>query len=205
MENMSLPVLRLVDRAELEPDSIISPVQDPPPRSFPPASAVKTERQPINVSHSASHSPMNHQRQPGVFPFPNTQQSPFTYQTQGTLSDSFYDTSLHRLSQPSALNLGLHQSGLGAGYQDQGGYASLPVTTGPFATPAGQYMSIPQQIEPFPAFINPLGLQDTSGNQIYDTGLDPVSTGGEQYTPQGSVSPYPRSPLPGQGGFYSHQ
>lgn len=203
MENMSLPVLRLVDRAELEPDSIISPVQDPPPRSFPSAPAVTTEHQPINTSHNASQSPMQQQPQLGVFPFQNTQHSPFTYSTQGTFSHQYYDTSLHGLSQSSAVNVGLHQPGMGAGFQDQGGYASLPVTTGPFATPAGQFITNPQQSEPFPAFINPLGLQDASGNHIYDTGLDPVSTGGEQYTPQGSISPYSRSPLPGQGSFYS--
>ncbi|ROV99875.1 hypothetical protein VMCG_06202 [Cytospora schulzeri] len=202
MESMSLPVLRLVARTEIEPDSIISPVQDPPPRTFPPAPAVKTERQPIN-SQSAGHSPMHHQ--PGVFAIPNNQQSPFAFQAQGTFSDPFYDPSLHGIPQPGTLNLGLHQPGMGAGFQAQGGYSSLPVTTSPFATPAGQFMTISQQSEPFPAYMNPLGLQDTSGNQIYDTSLDPVSTGGEQYTPQGSISPYARSPLPGQGGFYSHQ
>ncbi|ROV97637.1 hypothetical protein VSDG_04661 [Cytospora chrysosperma] len=203
MENMSLPVLRLVARAELEPDSIISPVQDPPPRLFPPAPALKAERQPANASHSANHSPMQHQ--PGVFPIPNTQHSPFTFQPQGTFSDPFYGTSLHGLQQSSAVNLGLHQPGMGAAFQGQGSYASLPVTTSPFATPAGQFITIPQQVEPFPAYMNPLGLQDASGNQMYDTTLDPVSTGGEQYDPQGSISPYSRSPLPGQGGFYSHQ
>lgn len=204
MENMSLPVLRLVARAELEPDSIISPVQDPPPRVFPPAPALKNERQPVNPSHSAGHSPMQHQ--PGVFPIQNTQHSPFTFQPQETFSNPFYDASLHGLPQPNALNLGLHQPGMGAGFQGQGGYVSLPVTTSPFTTPAGRFMTIPQQVEPYSAFmVNPLGLQDASGNQMYDTILDPVSTGGEQYTPQGSISPYSRSPLPGQGGFYSHQ
>lgn len=196
MENMSLPVLHLVACQELEPDSIISPVQDPPPRSLPPAPAVKTECQPFNASPSASQSPM----QPGVFPYPNTQQSSYTYQTRGTFPNSFYDPSLqHGLPQSSGVNLEVHQPGMSAGFQGQGGYVS------PFTIPSVQLMTIPQQVEPFPAFINPLGLQDTSGNQIYDTGLDPVGTGGGQYTPQGSVSPYSRSPLQGQGGFYSHQ
>ncbi|CAK7245096.1 MAG: hypothetical protein STHCBS139747_006663 [Sporothrix thermara] len=36
MEHISLPLLRLVDRKEVEADTLISPVQDPPPRTFAP-------------------------------------------------------------------------------------------------------------------------------------------------------------------------
>ncbi|KUI66169.1 hypothetical protein VM1G_01677 [Cytospora mali] len=203
MENMSLPILRLVARTDLGPDSIISPVQDPPPRPFPPVPTVKPEPQPINPSHSVSHSPMQHQ--PSVFPYPNTQHSPYAYQTQGTFSNPFFDSSLHGLPQSNALNLGIHQPGMGAGFQSQAGFTSLPVTTTPFPAASSPFITIPQQVEPFPAFMDSLALQDTSGNQIYDTSLDPASAGGEQYTPQGSISPYSRSPLPGQGGFYPHQ
>ncbi|CAK7264760.1 hypothetical protein SEPCBS57363_001244 [Sporothrix epigloea] len=39
MEHISLPLLRLVEQKEVEADTLISPVQDPPPRTFPPISA----------------------------------------------------------------------------------------------------------------------------------------------------------------------
>ncbi|OAA62606.1 c2h2 finger domain containing protein [Niveomyces insectorum RCEF 264] len=39
MEHISLPILRLVERKEVEEDTIISPVQDPPPRTFAPSTA----------------------------------------------------------------------------------------------------------------------------------------------------------------------
>ncbi|CAK7568676.1 MAG: hypothetical protein SEPTF4163_006676 [Sporothrix epigloea] len=38
MEHISLPLLRLVERKEVDADTLISPVQDPPPRTFPPIS-----------------------------------------------------------------------------------------------------------------------------------------------------------------------
>lgn len=201
MENMSLPILRLVARKELEPDSVISPVQDPPPRSFPPV--MKTEPQPLVPSPSANQSPMQHQA--GVFPYSNTQQSSYTFQPQGAFPDSVYNSPMPGLPQSNAVSMGLHQPGLSGGFQNQGGYSSMPVTPGPFTTTSGQFVTIPHQVEPFPAFTNPLGLQDVSGNQLYDTRLDPVSAGGDQYTPQGSISPFYQSPLQGQGGFYSHQ
>ncbi|KAK2610951.1 hypothetical protein N8I77_004336 [Diaporthe amygdali] len=203
MENMTLPVLRLVARRELEADSIISPVQEPPPRNFPPAPSVKTEPQLFNPSPHAGNSPMPHQT--GVLGYANNQHSPYPYQPQPTFANTFYDSSVHGLHQSSATNIGLQQSGMGGGFQSQAGYQNMPATTGPFMTPGGQYMSMPQHVEPFPAFMNPLGLQDASGNQIYDTTLDPTGAGGQHFTPQGSVSPYSRSPLQGQGGFYSHQ
>ncbi|CAK7268971.1 hypothetical protein SEPCBS119000_003331 [Sporothrix epigloea] len=39
MEHISLPLLRLVERIDVEADTLISPVQDPPPRTYPPVSA----------------------------------------------------------------------------------------------------------------------------------------------------------------------
>ncbi|ERS97984.1 hypothetical protein HMPREF1624_06156 [Sporothrix schenckii ATCC 58251] len=39
MEHISLPLLRLVERKEVEADTLISPVQDPPPRTFAPTVA----------------------------------------------------------------------------------------------------------------------------------------------------------------------
>ncbi|POS76441.1 C2H2 finger domain-containing protein [Diaporthe helianthi] len=208
MENMTLPVLRLVARKELEPDTIISPVQEPPPRTFPPAPtvSVKTEAPLFKPSLHTSHSPMQHQPG-GVLAYPPTQTSPYGYQTQATFASPFYGSLVHGLPQHGATNLGIQQNTMGGSFQSQTGYQNLPATTSPFMAPGGQFISVPQHVEPYPAYMNnPLGLQDASGNQIYDTTLDPGHAGGGQhYTPQGSASPYSRSPLQGQGGFYSHQ
>jgi hypothetical protein len=203
MENMTLPVLRLVARRELEPDSIISPVQEPPPRNFPPALPVKAEPPLFDPSPHASQSPM--QQQPGVLAYPNTQNSPYGYQTQPAFPSTLYGPSVHGMHQHSAATLGIQQDVMGGSFQGQTSYQHLPATTGTFMASGGQFISIPQHVEPFPAYMNPLGLQDASGNQIYDTTLDPTHNGGGHYTPQGSASPYSRSPLQGQGGFYSHQ
>lgn len=204
MENMTLPVLRLVARKELEPDSIISPVQEPPPRNFPPAPSVKTESPLFDPSPQTNHSPMQHH--PGMLAYPNNQHSPYAYQIQAAFPNTLYGSSVHGLHQQGATNIGLQQNAMGGSFQSQAAsYQNLPATTGPFMAPAGQFISIPQHVEPFPAYMNPLGLQDASGNQIYDTTLDAASAGGGHYTPHGSASPYSRSPLQGQGGFYSHQ
>lgn len=201
METMSLPILRLVARKQLDADTIISPVQEPPPRTFPP---VKSEPQYFNTSPNPDQSPgMTHQ--PGTLAYPNTQQAAYTYNPSSAFS-SFYDTPMAP-QQPSAMNLGLHQAGIGGGFQGQAGYQNLPVSSGSSYVGAPQYMSMPQQMEPFPAYMNPLGLQDASGNQIYDaTGLDPTNVGDqEQYSHQSSLSPYTRSPHQGRGGFFHQQ
>lgn len=232
METMSLPILYLVERKELDSDTIISPVQDPPPRTFPP---VKTEAQAFNMSSNMGQSA----DMSGAIAFPTAQQSPYYHQHQaGAFPSSFYDSSantMHSLQQQPAVNLSIPQPvGLGVGFTSQNqaqaqaavaaaGYQhqSLPVSSSAapaassFMAPTPHYMSLPQQVEPFPAFMNPLGLQDASGNPLYDNtaaAMDPVTAGeGHQYQQQqhqynqhGGVSPYPRSPLQGQGGFF-HQ
>ncbi|KAL1844307.1 hypothetical protein VTJ49DRAFT_2364 [Mycothermus thermophilus] len=59
MEHISLPVLRLVAKKELDEDTIISPVQEPPPRPFP-----------ISL-------PSDHPQQQPQQPHPHMQQIPF--------------------------------------------------------------------------------------------------------------------------------
>lgn len=60
MEQISLPILKLVARKELEPDTIISPVQEPPPRSFPAIFPGKSEPQLFDTTPMHSHPSMNH-------------------------------------------------------------------------------------------------------------------------------------------------
>lgn len=255
METMSLPILRLVDRKELDADTIISPVQDPPPRTFPP---VKSEAQAFNLSPSIGQS----SDLSGAMAFSAAQQSAYYHHQAGAFPSSFYDSSaasMHSLQQPT-VNLGIHQPvGLGAGFASQNqaqaqaqaaaavaaaGYhpshhQNMPVSSSASAASSfmaqNQYMSLGQQVEPFPAFMNPMGLQDASGNSLYDdaAALDPVVTGqtgdGQQqqhhhhhhqqhhqqqqqqqqqqqpFGQHGTISPYTRSPLHGQSGFFHHR
>lgn len=197
---MSLPILRLVARKELDADTIISPVQDPPPRTFPP---VNQDGHGFDMSPSG-HSPAR----ANVLTFPNnTQQPAYHYHQPGTFPNSFYDPSMSGLQQP-AVNLGISvPTGLGGSFQTQAGYQSMAVSSSSAFMPPTSYISISQPVESFPALMNPLGLHSTSGNHIYDAPLDPTTTAGmeNQYTHQhhGSVSPYSRSPLQGQGGFFT--
>lgn len=198
MENMSLPILRLVALKELDADTIISPVQEPPPRSFPPFPPTKSESQ--SFSPSPAHSPAIHQ---GGLAYPGAAHPPYPQYSTNAFSN-FYDPNMQGLQQqPSALNLGLHQPETPTSFPSQTGYHNLPGSTGGYVGNS-QYNTMAQQLEPFPAFTNPLGLQDPSGTQIYDTNLNPPNYGGDQqqYSHQGSASPYSRSPHQGQGGFY---
>lgn len=198
METMSLPVLRLVAYKELDADTIISPVQDPPPRTFPP---VKSERPSFNEPHPPVVP------QAGALAYPNANPASYTYHHPPGAFSSFYNASVAP-PQAGSVNLGLHQADLAAGFQGRAGYQSMPVSTDPYMATTPQYISMPQQMEPFPAYMNALGLQDASGNQIYDTtALDPTNVGDQQqqYSHQGSLSPYSRSPHQGQGGFFHQQ
>lgn len=231
METMSLPILRLVERKELDAGTIISPVQEPPPRSFPP---VKSEGQAFNVSPSIGQS----SDMSGAMAFSTAQPSPYFHHQASTFPSGFYDSStatMQGLQQP-AVNLGIHQPvGLGGGFASEAHQAqtqaaaaagyhsthhpSMPVSSASSGAGAflasNQYISLAPQVEPFPAFMNPLGLQDASGASLYDNtaSLDPASTGPSadghhhqhhhsQYSHHGGASPYTRSPLNGQGGFY---
>lgn len=201
METMSLPILRLVSCKELDADTIISPIQDPPPRSFPP---VKSEAQSFSVSPNLGHSPAM-PLQPGGLAYADSTHSSYTHYPSSGFPN-FYGSSVHGLQQPGALDLSLHQAEATTSFQSQTGYQNLPGASGGFMGTT-QYNTLPQQMEPFPAYSNPLGLQDTSGNQIYDTtALNPTNFGGDQqqYGHQGSTSPYGHSPHQGQGGFF-HQ
>lgn len=209
METMSLPILRLVARKQLDADTIISPVQDPPPRTFPP---VRSEsQQPFNMSPTPGQSP-GMASQSGSLTYPNPQHASYTYDPPGTFP-SFYDTTSMAVPQPGAMNLGLDQTAIGGSYQSQQqavarGYHNLPVSTGSSYVGTAQYMTMPQQLEPFPAYMNPLGLQDASGSHIYDTtGLDPTHVADQQqYSQHSSLSPYSQSsPHQGQGGFFQQQ
>ncbi|KAJ4394721.1 hypothetical protein N0V93_003940 [Gnomoniopsis smithogilvyi] len=200
METMSLPILRLVARQELDADTIISPVQDPPPRTFPPP--VKSEAQSFNLGTSPTR-PLPS----GGLTYPATAQTSYTHYPSSGFPNFYDSTNIHGLQQPGALNLGIPQPEVPSSFPSQTIYSNLAGSSSGNYLGSTQYNTMPQQMEPFPAYNNPLGLQDASGHQLYDaTALNPTSFGGDQQQySQGSPSPYSRSPHQSQGGYFQGQ
>lgn len=188
MEHISLPVLRLVSAKDLNEDTIISPVQDLPPRNFLPT-PVKTEapefspQRPHAMSNPTDYSPHNAFGFQAVPPFYSQQQP---------------NTHFNGMSQNPTRGLMMPQDTTSFPQQQ---YQAVPVASG--AEYRASFMPIQSQLEPFPAY-NPLGLQDPSSGQLYDTVQNPPIPNIEQYgSSHGSVSPYSRSPHPGNNGFYA--
>ncbi|KAI0161109.1 hypothetical protein GGR52DRAFT_160383 [Hypoxylon sp. FL1284] len=200
MEHISLPVLKLIDTRELNADTIISPVHDPPRPSFP-TPAVKQEK--------------ILPRGPGVNPNlmsmsydPSSNIDYTGFQLQG----NYYPPQQMPQSFPEMNTNQGPNIMMGPSYQHHQPqqYQPIPVTTTPAYDPsANAYMNIlPQQeeAEPFPQFdTNALGIQDTTQTLGYETlantGMQPVDRYGSH---PGSVSPYGHSPHPGHGGtFYN--
>ncbi|KAK0748177.1 hypothetical protein B0T21DRAFT_380069 [Apiosordaria backusii] len=215
MEQISLPILKLVAKKDLDEDTIISPVQDPPPRQFPPT---------FNTQNQWDRSPTGPQgamvRQQGPMPAFTNAPLPgqFVYHPVVSQPQQFYT---HHHSGFDDLAHSMGQANLNmqpVGHHPVTGFTSLntpafggglPVTTSPYmSTPPNNFISTPE-LEPFPTMnMNALGLQDpNAGVQMGYGGnmLDIHTTGPEhQFTPQGSVSPFSHSPHQPQGPFYPH-
>ncbi|KAI1083608.1 hypothetical protein F5B20DRAFT_412701 [Whalleya microplaca] len=194
MEYISLPVLQLAAAKELDADTIISPVHDPPPRGFgPPASAMKQEHQPFSpqgAPHTASH-PDQYRPQNPMYNLPQMPlQNPYYSQLQTEIPDN---------QTPGIIMTPNY-------YNTASQYQPLPVTAGPSFDPSTNVnMNLPaQDLEPFPAF-NPLGIQEPTGSLGYDNLANPGMHTVEHYgSHPGSVSPYNHSPHPNHGGaFYN--
>jgi hypothetical protein len=189
MEHISLPVLKLVAKKELDEDTIISPVQDPPPRQFPTSFPVKSEQHPFGPAPIMGQGPMS--RQPGPMAYPHQVQPlgmypiapPAGYATG--LYGSNFDDLAHGMAQaqinlspmghhnhhahhPNSNNNNHHQSF--QSLNTQTAFPTLPVTSaaGSYAAAAphvNSYMTMAPDLEPFPALsMDPLGLglQDPS-------------------------------------------
>ncbi|KAK5628301.1 hypothetical protein RRF57_004016 [Xylaria bambusicola] len=201
MEQISLPVVELVMKKELEPDTIISPVQDPPPRHFglPPPSTPQIKPDPQSISPqipqtNANMVNYNTANTIGFTPIPRPLMGN-TYYPQQQTAQPYHDI------PPQASPMMMQPQ-----YSTQPQYHGLPVTT-TFAQPASTYamnMAAPET-EPFPAFEG-LGIQDPTGAMAYQNLGNPVLQGVEQYgSNHGSVSPYSHSPHPGHNGqFYNN-
>ncbi|ETS87526.1 hypothetical protein PFICI_01354 [Pestalotiopsis fici W106-1] len=195
MEQISLPVLRLVSTKDLNQDTIISPVQDPPPRSFPaPTTPVKIE-EPVFTSqrpHAVSN-PIDYNPHGNLGFQAMAQQNNLShFYNQGQANPQFGG-----MGQAASSGLMMPQGP--AGYP-QTQYSVMPVTTG--GQFGNAYVAMQNQAEPFPAFNNDaLGLQYTNGQMPYDN-MAPTVMPADQSSYHGSVSPYSRSPHPGNNGFY---
>ncbi|KAI0014259.1 hypothetical protein F4779DRAFT_1995 [Xylariaceae sp. FL0662B] len=202
MECISLPVLQLAAAKALDADTIISPVHDPPPRSFGlPASTMKQE--PQTFSTQGSHTASNQNSNPMEY---GSQNTPIYNLSQMQLQNSYYGQPQTVQPYPEMPSNQAPGMMMASNFNPQPQYQALPVTTGSSFDPsANAYMNLPtQELEPFPAF-NPLGIQESTGTLGYDnlanSGIQPVEHYGSH---PGSVSPYHHSPHQGHGGtFYN--
>ncbi|KAH8890877.1 hypothetical protein GQ53DRAFT_649735 [Thozetella sp. PMI_491] len=206
MEQISLPILRLVARADLDAETIISPVQDPPPRPFTATFPVKQEPQGFTPSPASAHTPVN--RQAGHLAFPNAQPSQFMFQpmVQDFPGMYNYPDMSHAMAQQGLAAGQMHNvQQVPPGYPSLNtqGFGGMPVGT--YITSPNSYISVAPDTESFPAMtMNALGLQDPAAGHMQYNMMDPSSAvSADQYTPQGSVSPFSHSPNQGQGNFYS--
>ncbi|KAK0632143.1 hypothetical protein B0T14DRAFT_417150, partial [Immersiella caudata] len=220
MEQISLPILKLVARKELEADTIISPVQDPPPRSFPATFPTKPENFNASPMTGALGFPMQHpQTQPHV---PQPQPQPVTPGWgYGVSPANSYQPMFGGFNPDlnNGINNGLNHPANQHPLNIQPVSNPYPVSHGPqFESIDLVATSQSYGMQGAPNYLgttgvdfsglsasNALGLQ-TPG-VMYSPMLDPNSASTEHqqqhFTPQGSVSPYGHSPHQGTGGFYA--
>ncbi|KAK3900033.1 hypothetical protein C8A05DRAFT_17605 [Staphylotrichum tortipilum] len=178
MEHISLPVLGLVAKKELDEDTVISPVQDPPPRTFQASFPVGPDQQlPYGggTSPALQHGPMGYHSLPqhrGMFPLGSLPRQDFS---GGFFNPGFAQApTLAGMAPPPAAAAHPHHP-----HAFQGLSPQLPVTSAPFMLsqappqtvaymavappPAVPQADLSPEIEPFPTLdlhVMGLGLQD---------------------------------------------
>lgn len=205
MEQISLPVLRLVaaKAREISADTIISPVQDPPPRQmfnapiganggF--AGSYPGDNILINNPNSGYQDPNNYPNMYSVMP-PNQQ-----YGQQPTYYANQYD-GMGQPLQPGSLGI---DTAMNPGFDHM---SDIPATSASYAQ-NNQYMTVPNNnnldngLEPFPQLPDGLGLQNNHGGHMnshvgYNNMMDPSTASHSPFSGHGSASPYVRSPHQG--------
>ncbi|KAM0276150.1 hypothetical protein ACHAQH_007038 [Verticillium albo-atrum] len=184
MEQISLPVLRLVAQKELEPDTVISPVQDAPPRA------------PFNAPMPFNESMPNQGELPPHFQrYGQATYPPPTPRSCGLNTDPrvFGDSNGVPFRYSGMENAQYDNSMFSSGYGDNGqelhssplidqtngmgfGHSDYPNMTMPLTSYGGgqeQYITVPPSVEPFPALdANALGLhQPAMGQMPMDSSL----------------------------------
>lgn len=202
MEQISLPVLRLVEAkaGELQADTIISPVHDPPVRHFPP---------PFDETITTMHFPGEMQQLQQQQVTPHTQQVPFHNQgqmmypvmpTEQYPPQTFYQGQFSDVGQSISsahTQMGLHP--MSQDFNHGGQMQDLPVTTAAYMQGQNSYMAMPNNGMNAFAQTNALGLQNhrMSMGQVqvgYEGMMNPSSGHGTPFSGQESTSPYSRSP-----------
>ncbi|TLD26526.1 hypothetical protein PspLS_04890 [Pyricularia sp. CBS 133598] len=231
MEQISLPILRLVARKHLDADTIVSPVQEPPQRPFPAIPPAQDQQQthlhaqrnlpPQQPAHlqmpgHQRHSPITYAVQQPQFPYgvtsPDTGGPFVSPQFHHTPAPSFNHglSSLHSLDTTGVL--GMPNVSPNPAYQTphQASFLDLPVSANSFGgltTPQRQFgLSVTTNgLEPFPQMpISSAPLHDSATALNFDCGLISAGAGmGGQF--QARTSPYPQSAdrqQAGGGNFY---
>ncbi|KAM0427521.1 hypothetical protein ACHAPT_007481 [Fusarium lateritium] len=195
MEQISLPVLRLVDAkaSELEADTVISPIQDPPPRNLltTPVDQTSTDVQfpvgPCQIPSGARQMPY---QQPGHLIYQPVMPTE-AYQHAGFYPDQFGNVG----PNPHA-EMGMHPINH-SGFNHAAQMQEMPVTRQGYVPDPNTYMMAGNGVESYPQ-MNALGLQQNHGVPMqqmgYDGIMDPSSGNGSPFSAQGSVSPYSHSP-----------
>ncbi|KAK5990745.1 hypothetical protein PT974_09015 [Cladobotryum mycophilum] len=211
MEQISLPVLRLVaaKAKELDADTIISPVQDPPPRHDIPlpgdqrSPAMRYPTTPQQQAHL-------HQQQQMIYQQSPQHQGPFMYPVQPPqqFQPTFYSPQFESIEQS------LHPQPMSAGPSNQVLSPDLQVRSAGFVQGPGPFMAMPQggmeQFQP----LNALGLQNIAvsqmggqmgGQMAYDGMMDPSSGNGSPFSGHESLSNYSHSPHQNTGNWDDRQ
>lgn len=151
MEQISLPIIKLVERTDVDPDTIISPVQEPAPRHYPPPVPPQ--------SNDRRHSGQPHMQQrfdpaiPGMthmpmrqmpMTYPNTQQQHpgFGYQPFPQPGYQSFGDLPQNMMASASMNMTMGQQPMNQAYHNlittQPAYTTMPMTT-----TAGGYMTSP--------------------------------------------------------------
>ncbi|KAK2592869.1 hypothetical protein QQS21_009436 [Conoideocrella luteorostrata] len=207
MEQISLPVLRLVavKAKELTSDTIISPVQDLPPKPpfvsqplNPPTPM--TSQYPEGQRNSYSHHDVSFQS-PNQFMYPGMASGQFPQQQQ--LYPPQFQNMGQSLQQSNMSVRPLHHPGYDTNQRVQQGMSSNQQDG--FLPASNSFMQVPNNgVEPFPELsMNALGLHSVvdvqmggqlGGQMGYETMMDPSSVNGSPFSGHESMSTYSHSP-----------
>lgn len=203
MEQIALPVLRLVaaKAKELAADTIISPVQDPPPRHVLPLpgdqNAPSTPY--TNGTHAQMRSslqttpnPQNH----GGYMYPGIPAGQFPQQ--------FYPPQYGNIDQNLQQQgpLGVAGNPLNHGFEQSRQFPDLPVASASYVPAPFPFVAMPQdEMGQFQPPLNALGLHNGPGASVggqhmsYDGMMDPTSSGnGSPFSGHEALSTYSHSP-----------
>jgi hypothetical protein len=217
MEQISLPVLRLVaaKAKELAADTIISPVQDPPPRPNIPVSTNNQATTPVQFpggQHLQQHSAQQQQQLRHSYSHQDMGfQSPNSYMYPVMPPGQFHQQQLYPQQQLENIGQSL-QSNMAVGQMNHGYDANQQLQNMQTNQPGGGYLASDNdfmtmsdnEVEPFPQLnMNALGLHNVGdvqmGGQLggqmgFDPMMDPSSVNGSPFSGHESLSTYSHSP-----------